>query len=1171
AVHPDPPLVPGNSNRFRSRMPIKPTKLIQSCSSAFGRQKIFDGADKALPKLKLNERCRMQEVENSSGVKQSLCLLCLRRASALISSCSNFESVAADLFQDYEAVRHFLPEGVCQGCRRVLSSLRSLTPRALPPRPDYEKIIADMKSLPPATRSRPDCNCQLCEMARGNHHKGSDPKTPYTTGPARAPPGRPRERSPAPAEGATAVLSCSYCHSPVGRGKQHKCNSTAKVTNIEQTVSPRTREMLASNCIAEKTGGSTADSNSITLARHRGGHPIRVAVHVAQNSSASFPPTRTDTMMHLKTTLNLSNNQVLQAAQVLRAGASSSRAVESNLKKILVQQNRALEDYFDIQNLQFSELTSTAATADTICRPTVVCNDSVKLIAHVAQQRSFNDFHCLLGLDGGGGFFKVCVSIIGSNAKPEIGTRGANSRKFCDTGVKKILRILLDNGLLVLLIHEPDDANLPTVKRRKSTVEPLDAMVEVSAILSADEDYDEDPGRRRRRRRRNEQNGDGENANSSMSNSGIEVTTSEDADNALDNEDDGPSDYNDQSNPDEDAQDSEVEAVANRERGDRDGLAEARRSQRVRTAKLSAAAVCVGSGNAQDDPDLPGLAHCLEHMVFMGSAKYPDENGFDAFVQECGGSSNAWTDAEQTLFYFSVRQQSLPDCLDRFAHLLGKPLLLESSLEREVQAVHSEFELACTNVDSQMNFFHNWLAGTGHPMGGFKSGNRFTLWERPRERGIDVRQRLEAYWRRHYTAGNMRLAVQSRIGLDELEATVRESFACLQPGQPEPRSLAPPFANCDKFHGRVYKLLPAKDMDRLRLAWPGPPARLHDQPHRLLAICLAHEGPGSVLDCLRRAGLAAELWAGVRNRGLCDNPAASLFEVGVRLTPAGLRAWERIVRLIYAYIGLMGQRLNELARIYAERRRIWRTAFRFQEEDEPADSVEFASCNMHRLQPEMWLMGDRIVRRFNPEAIEDYRKRLRPRNCCILLTSRSYGPICDQVTDGPAVRFAEHRLSEATMADWELCVTNPDTEMLNACRLHLPLPNQFVSEQFNVPSPGEAYREMGLECVPEYPVRLLVGDPAVDRFGPLFYYKDRKFKTPRAVVRVSLDSPVICESLENSTLVHLWLYMFDFQLSKELYAAVEAYLWYEVLYVEPFSIRIRVEGYNDKLFVSDSC
>ncbi|PAA90668.1 hypothetical protein BOX15_Mlig012066g1 [Macrostomum lignano] len=379
--------------------------------------------------------------------RQSLCLLCLRRASALISSCSNFESVAADLFQDYEAVRHFLPEGVCQGCRRVLSSLRSLTPRALPPRPDYEKIIADMKSLPPATRSRPDCNCQLCEMARGNHHKGSDPKTPYTTGPARAPPGRPRERSPAPAEGATAVLSCSYCHSPVGRGKQHKCNSTAKVTNIEQTVSPRTREMLASNCIAEKTGGSTADSNSITLARHRGGHPIRVAVHVAQNSSASFPPTRTDTMMHLKTTLNLSNNQVLQAAQVLRAGASSSRAVESNLKKILVQQNRALEDYFDIQNLQFSELTSTAATADTICRPTVVCNDSVKLIAHVAQQRSFNDFHCLLGLDGGGGFFKVCVSIIGSNAKPEIGTRGANSRKFCDTGVKKILLLAIVNDV----------------------------------------------------------------------------------------------------------------------------------------------------------------------------------------------------------------------------------------------------------------------------------------------------------------------------------------------------------------------------------------------------------------------------------------------------------------------------------------------------------------------------------------------------------------------------------------------------------------------------------------------------------------------------------------------------------------------------------------------------
>ena len=35
--------------------------------------------------------------------------------------------------------------------------------------------------------------------------------------------------------------------------------------------------------------------------------------------------------------------------------------------------------------------------------------------------------------------------------------------------------------------------------------------------------------------------------------------------------------------------------------------------------------------------ELPGLAHFLEHMVFMGSKKYPDENAYDEFIQKNGG------------------------------------------------------------------------------------------------------------------------------------------------------------------------------------------------------------------------------------------------------------------------------------------------------------------------------------------------------------------------------------------------------------------------------------------------------------------------------------------------------------------------------------------------------
>lgn len=56
-----------------------------------------------------------------------------------------------------------------------------------------------------------------------------------------------------------------------------------------------------------------------------------------------------------------------------------------------------------------------------------------------------------------------------------------------------------------------------------------------------------------------------------------------------------------------------------------------------------------------------GLAHYLEHMLFMGSAKYPDENEYDSFISQMGGSSNAFTECEYTLYHFDV----LPDHLEK--------------------------------------------------------------------------------------------------------------------------------------------------------------------------------------------------------------------------------------------------------------------------------------------------------------------------------------------------------------------------------------------------------------------------------------------------------------------------------------------------------------------------
>ncbi len=80
-------------------------------------------------------------------------------------------------------------------------------------------------------------------------------------------------------------------------------------------------------------------------------------------------------------------------------------------------------------------------------------------------------------------------------------------------------------------------------------------------------------------------------------------------------------------------------------------------SSSVSGLKKSAAGICVGAGSFSDPAELPGLAHFVEHMVFMGSKKYPDENGFDNFIHNCGGYDNAHTDCETTVFYFDVQRR----------------------------------------------------------------------------------------------------------------------------------------------------------------------------------------------------------------------------------------------------------------------------------------------------------------------------------------------------------------------------------------------------------------------------------------------------------------------------------------------------------------------------------
>ena len=143
--------------------------------------------------------------------------------------------------------------------------------------------------------------------------------------------------------------------------------------------------------------------------------------------------------------------------------------------------------------------------------------------------------------------------------------------------------------------------------------------------------------------------------------------------------------------------------------------------------KKSAAGLCIGMGSFSDPMELQGLAHFLEHMVFMGSQKYPCENEFDKFVSDHGGFDNAHTDCENTTFYFEVQRRYLAKALDIFAQFFIDPLMLQTSMEREREAVDSEYQIALPSDDNRVSQIFQSLAKSGHPMSKFMWGNKQSL------------------------------------------------------------------------------------------------------------------------------------------------------------------------------------------------------------------------------------------------------------------------------------------------------------------------------------------------------------------------------------------------------------------------------------------------------------
>ncbi|XP_048458054.1 nardilysin [Rhincodon typus] len=387
--------------------------------------------------------------------------------------------------------------------------------------------------------------------------------------------------------------------------------------------------------------------------------------------------------------------------------------------------------------------------------------------------------------------------------------------------------------------------------------------------------------------------------------------------------------------------------------------------------KQAAAALCVGIGSFSDPDDLPGLAHFLEHMVFMGSERYPDENGFDAFLKRHGGSDNASTDCEHTVFQFDIQRKYFKEALDRWAQFFIGPLMIQDTIDREVEAVDSEFQLASPSDSSRKELLFGSLARPGHPMGKFFWGNSETLKHMPKENNIDTYARLKEFCKRHYSAHYMTLAVQSKETLDTLEAWVKEIFSQVpNNGLPKPdfSEFRDPFET--SAFNKLYRVVPVKKVHSLNITWALPPQKQYYRikPLHYISWLIGHEGTGSILSLLRARCLALALFGGNGETGFEQNSTYSVFNISITLTDDGYQQFYEVAHIVFQYMKML-QKLGPQERIYSEIQKIEDNEFHYQEQTDPIDFVENVCENMQLFAKEDFLTGDQLLFEYNPELL----------------------------------------------------------------------------------------------------------------------------------------------------------------------------------------------------------
>ena len=504
----------------------------------------------------------------------------------------------------------------------------------------------------------------------------------------------------------------------------------------------------------------------------------------------------------------------------------------------------------------------------------------------------------------------------------------------------------------------------------------------------------------------------------------------------------------------------------------------------------SAAAISVAVGSFQEPKEFGGLAHYLEHMLFLGTKSFPIVGNYGEFVSRNGGSQNAYTQLDHTNYMVAVNNDAYDEALSRFSGFFYEATLDESYANKERNAVHSEWTMKGPNDWVILQQLNGLTLNPEHPISQFNWGNLDSLVDKENNK---LHTALVNMYNTYYSANLMKGAMISNLSITDMKKLAKQHFGNI-PNKNTPRPEMSVAVAKPEHLKKVIHYIPQTEMKQLRINFviENNAHQFAVKPNGYVNYLLSNEMPGTLASALRDAGLSDAVYS---NYDADEYGNAGSFTLYIDLTETGVQNRDKVMGAVLNYLALLREK-GVNPRYFKEIKQSLSNSFRFKEKTNDYNYAMKIAADLQHAPAEYVLSSAYEYQRFNPQVIQAVLDQLTLDNARIFyIDKEQQGELGMQYFAG---KYSVHDINTELEQKWQ--------QQSTQFTLTLPRANSLLPESFDLVM--AKYTDKPMQLVSKQGHTVHLGHSAL-------------FKQPKGRVLLDLNSGLTKSTAKNHVLADL--------------------------------------------------